>query len=175
MESSSDTVRGAAAVAMEFPATDAATGRTQLHLKNSRGYLLGKRKAKGKSQGGRVCKKGTRNDACGGEQWIPIAQGLPWTTVEQEIVLLFKCLIKPLVKENTRPIDLKLHNDVWEVELSEFDHKVSLLLTTQNNNNNCDTTFKRILTSREIFEKLQVDNGRDRIRIVVQHCLLSPN
>ncbi|KAK4852793.1 hypothetical protein QYF36_027119 [Acer negundo] len=47
MESSSDTVRGAAAVAMEFPATDAATGRTQLHLKNSRGYLLGKRKAQG--------------------------------------------------------------------------------------------------------------------------------
>ncbi|KAI9186150.1 hypothetical protein LWI28_014198 [Acer negundo] len=51
------------------------------------------------------------------KQRIPIAQGLPWTTDEPE------CLIKPLVKENTRPIDLKLHSDVLAVECTKFDHQ----------------------------------------------------
>lgn len=50
---------------------------------------------------------------------IPIAQGLPWTTDEPE------CLIKPPVKENTRPVDLKLHSDVRAVERAEFDHQVA--------------------------------------------------
>ncbi|TXG65118.1 hypothetical protein EZV62_006393 [Acer yangbiense] len=35
-----------------------------------------------------------------------------------------QCLIKPLVKENTRPIDLKLHSDVLAVECAKFDHPV---------------------------------------------------
>ncbi|KAF9683987.1 hypothetical protein SADUNF_Sadunf04G0071000 [Salix dunnii] len=50
---------------------------------------------------------------------IPIAQGLPWTTDEPE------CLIKPLVKENTRPIDLKLYSDIRAVERADFDHQLA--------------------------------------------------
>ncbi|KAK4776966.1 hypothetical protein SAY86_005654 [Trapa natans] len=50
---------------------------------------------------------------------IPIAQGLPWTTDEPE------CLIKPPVKENTRPIDLKLHSDLRAMERAEFDQQVA--------------------------------------------------
>ncbi|KAJ6290393.1 hypothetical protein OIU78_026175 [Salix suchowensis] len=50
---------------------------------------------------------------------IPVAQGLPWTTDEPE------CLIKPPVKENTRPVDLKLHSDIRAVERADFDHQVS--------------------------------------------------
>uniref|UniRef100_A0A7C9DQ81 TPX2 C-terminal domain-containing protein n=1 Tax=Opuntia streptacantha TaxID=393608 RepID=A0A7C9DQ81_OPUST len=53
------------------------------------------------------------------KQRIPIAQGLPWTTDEPE------CLIKPPVKECTKPIDLKLHSDVRAVERAEFDHEVA--------------------------------------------------
>ncbi|GAB2287724.1 hypothetical protein Dimus_022086 [Dionaea muscipula] len=56
-------------------------------------------------------------------QRIPIAQGLPWTTDEPE------CLIKPPVKESTRPIDLKLHTDVRAVERAEFDQQVAEKLT----------------------------------------------
>ncbi|XP_062210333.1 microtubule-destabilizing protein 60-like isoform X2 [Phragmites australis] len=50
---------------------------------------------------------------------IHIAQGLPWTTDEPE------CLIKPLIKERTEPIDLVLHSDVRSVERAEFDQYVS--------------------------------------------------
>ncbi|XP_010259341.1 PREDICTED: protein TPX2 [Nelumbo nucifera] len=50
---------------------------------------------------------------------IPVAQGLPWTTDEPE------CLVKPPVKENTKPIDLKLHSDVRAIERAEFDHHVA--------------------------------------------------
>ncbi|XP_022773750.1 protein WVD2-like 4 [Durio zibethinus] len=53
------------------------------------------------------------------KQRIPIAQGLPWTTDEPEI------LIKPPVKEFTRPVDLRLHSDVRAVERAEFDHQVA--------------------------------------------------
>ncbi|PPD75954.1 hypothetical protein GOBAR_DD27118 [Gossypium barbadense] len=53
------------------------------------------------------------------KQRIPIAQGLPWTTNEPEI------LIKPPVKVNTRPVDLRLHSDVRAVERAEFDHQVA--------------------------------------------------
>ncbi|XP_047165723.1 uncharacterized protein LOC124834934 [Vigna umbellata] len=49
---------------------------------------------------------------------IPIAQGLPWTTDEPE------CLLKPIVKEITRPIDLKLHSDIRAIDRAEFDQQV---------------------------------------------------
>ncbi|KAF5725398.1 caldesmon isoform X1 [Tripterygium wilfordii] len=52
-------------------------------------------------------------------QRIPIAQGLPWTTDEPE------SLIKPQVKECTRPVDLKLHSDIRAEERSEFDQQVA--------------------------------------------------
>ncbi|KAI3500699.1 hypothetical protein L1887_36523 [Cichorium endivia] len=52
------------------------------------------------------------------KQRIPIAQGLPFTTDEPE------CLVKPPVKESTKPIDLVLHSDVRAVERAEFDHHV---------------------------------------------------
>ncbi|KAM7506828.1 hypothetical protein LguiA_017281 [Lonicera macranthoides] len=51
------------------------------------------------------------------KQRIPIAQGLPWTTDEPE------CLVKPPVKESTKPIDLVLHSNVRAVERAEFDHQ----------------------------------------------------
>jgi len=50
---------------------------------------------------------------------IPIAQGLPWTTDEPE------CLIKPPVKENTKPLDVKLHTEIRAVDRAEFDHIIS--------------------------------------------------
>ncbi|KAI3835083.1 hypothetical protein MKX03_016769 [Papaver bracteatum] len=53
------------------------------------------------------------------KQRIPIAQGLPWTTDEPEH------LIKPPVKDITRPIDLKLHSDVRAVERADFDTQVA--------------------------------------------------
>ncbi|XVE68275.1 hypothetical protein DITRI_Ditri09bG0054500 [Diplodiscus trichospermus] len=53
------------------------------------------------------------------KQRIPIAQGLPWTTDEPEV------LIKPPIKEYTRPIDLRLHSDVRAVERAEFDHQLA--------------------------------------------------
>ncbi|KAI4389024.1 hypothetical protein MLD38_001292 [Melastoma candidum] len=52
------------------------------------------------------------------KQRIPIAQGLPWTTDAPE------CLLKPPVKENTRPLDLKLHTDLRALERAEFDQQV---------------------------------------------------
>ncbi|TKY65113.1 TPX2 protein [Spatholobus suberectus] len=53
------------------------------------------------------------------KQRIPVAQGLPWTTDEPE------CLVKPLVKEITRPVDLKLHSDVRALDRADFDHQVA--------------------------------------------------
>ncbi|CAA3004347.1 Hypothetical predicted protein [Olea europaea subsp. europaea] len=50
---------------------------------------------------------------------IPVAQGLPWTTDQPEF------LVKPLVKDNTRPVDLMLHSDIRAVERAEFDHQVA--------------------------------------------------
>ncbi|ESW23293.1 hypothetical protein PHAVU_004G034600 [Phaseolus vulgaris] len=50
---------------------------------------------------------------------IPIAQGLPWTTDEPE------CLLKPTVKEITRPIDLKLHSDIRAIDRAEFDQQIA--------------------------------------------------
>ncbi|KAL8172342.1 hypothetical protein V2J09_024146 [Rumex salicifolius] len=53
------------------------------------------------------------------KQRIPIAQGLPWTTDEPEI------LIKPSVKDITRPLDIKLHTDIRAVDRADFDHQVA--------------------------------------------------
>lgn len=39
-------------------------------------------------------------------------------------VTVSQCLIKPTIKECTKPIDLKLHSDVRAVERAEFDHQV---------------------------------------------------
>ncbi|KAF8042123.1 hypothetical protein BT93_A0662 [Corymbia citriodora subsp. variegata] len=50
---------------------------------------------------------------------IPIAQGLPWTTDEPE------CLIKPPVKDITRPLDLKLRSDMRAAERAEFDQQMA--------------------------------------------------
>ncbi|XP_057952907.1 microtubule-destabilizing protein 60 [Malania oleifera] len=50
---------------------------------------------------------------------IPTAQGLPWTTDEPE------CLMKPQVKECTRPLNVKLHSDVRAVERAGFDQQVA--------------------------------------------------
>ncbi|KAK4409845.1 hypothetical protein Sango_0057500 [Sesamum angolense] len=50
---------------------------------------------------------------------VPIAQGLPWTTDQPE------CLVKPPVKENTRPVDLVLHSDSRALERAEFDDQTS--------------------------------------------------
>ncbi|KAF6135180.1 hypothetical protein GIB67_035251 [Kingdonia uniflora] len=62
---------------------------------------------------------------------IPIAQGLPWTTDEPESSLVIEeCLVKPSVKEITKPIDLKLHSDIRAVERAEFDHQVSEKIST---------------------------------------------
>ncbi|CAL5376989.1 unnamed protein product [Camellia sinensis] len=53
------------------------------------------------------------------KQRIPIAQGLPLTTDEPE------CLVKPTVKEITRPVDLVLHSDVRAVKRAEFDQQLA--------------------------------------------------
>ncbi|KAL0381035.1 UNVERIFIED_CONTAM: hypothetical protein Sangu_0167800 [Sesamum angustifolium] len=53
---------------------------------------------------------------------VPIAQGLPWTTDQPE------CLVKPPVKENTRPVDLVLHSDSRALERAEFDDQVQPFL-----------------------------------------------
>ncbi|KAL0461605.1 UNVERIFIED_CONTAM: hypothetical protein Slati_0048100 [Sesamum latifolium] len=50
---------------------------------------------------------------------VPIAQGLPWTTDQPE------CVVKPPVKENTRPVDLVLHSDSRALERAEFDDQVA--------------------------------------------------
>ncbi|CAL5328846.1 unnamed protein product [Camellia sinensis] len=53
------------------------------------------------------------------KQRIPITQGLPLTTDEPE------CLVKPAVKEITRPVDLVLHSDVRAVKRAEFDQQLA--------------------------------------------------
>ncbi|GAU29151.1 hypothetical protein TSUD_275700, partial [Trifolium subterraneum] len=58
---------------------------------------------------------------------IPIAQVLPWTIYEPE------CLLKPPVKESTKPIGVKLRSDLRAISRAEFDHRVAekLSLTEQ--------------------------------------------
>lgn len=44
------------------------------------------------------------------------------------VLVASQCLVKPPVKEITRPIDLVLHSDVRAVERAEFDQQVEFLL-----------------------------------------------
>ncbi|XP_021751671.1 uncharacterized protein LOC110717320 isoform X1 [Chenopodium quinoa] len=82
------------------------------------------------------------------KQRIPIAQGLPWTTDEPE------CLIKPPIKDITRPIDLKLHSDVRAVERAEFDHQISEKLTL----------IEQYKLDRERQQKLEEEEEIRRLR-----------
>ncbi|MCO5592867.1 hypothetical protein L7F22_046871 [Adiantum nelumboides] len=50
---------------------------------------------------------------------VPLAQGLPWTTDEPEI------LLKPPVKENTIPLDIHLNSDLRAMERAEFDRFIA--------------------------------------------------
>ncbi|MCO5560357.1 hypothetical protein L7F22_013971 [Adiantum nelumboides] len=50
---------------------------------------------------------------------VPLAQGLPWTTDEPEI------LLKPPVKENTQPLDIHLNSDLRAMERAEFDRFIA--------------------------------------------------
>ena len=39
-------------------------------------------------------------------------------------IYILQCLVKPTVKEITRPVDLVLHSDVRAVKRAEFDQQV---------------------------------------------------
>ncbi|XP_031257646.1 uncharacterized protein LOC116115649 isoform X3 [Pistacia vera] len=80
---------------------------------------------------------------------IPIAQGLPWTTDEPE-----QCLIKPPVKENTRPTDLKLHSDLRAMERAEFDHQVAEKMSL----------IEQYKMERERLQKLEEEEEIKRLR-----------
>ncbi|KAL7100994.1 hypothetical protein ACP275_08G029400 [Erythranthe tilingii] len=82
---------------------------------------------------------------------IPIAQGLPWTTDEPE------CLVKPQVKENTRPVDLVLYSDMRAVERSEFDHQVAMKMNL----------IKQYRMERERQQKLAEEEEIKRLRKVL--------
>ncbi|XP_076930751.1 microtubule-destabilizing protein 60-like [Bidens hawaiensis] len=82
------------------------------------------------------------------KQRIPIAQGLPFTTDEPE------CLVKPPVKEVTRPIDLVLHSDVRAVERAEFDHQVQEKISF----------IEQYRLERERLQKLEEEEELRRLR-----------
>ncbi|XP_076903221.1 microtubule-destabilizing protein 60-like [Bidens hawaiensis] len=82
------------------------------------------------------------------KQRIPIAQGLPFTTDEPE------CLVKPPVKEITRPIDLVLHSDVRAVERAEFDHQVQEKLSF----------IEQYRLEKERLQKLEEEEELRRLR-----------
>ncbi|KGN52502.1 uncharacterized protein LOC101204950 [Cucumis sativus] len=82
------------------------------------------------------------------KQRIPIAQGLPWTTDEPE------CVVKPPVKEITRPVDLVLHSDVRAVERAEFDHQVAEKLSV----------IEQYKMEREKQEKMAEEEELKRLR-----------
>ncbi|XP_027358857.1 protein TPX2 [Abrus precatorius] len=79
---------------------------------------------------------------------IPIAQGLPWTTDEPE------CLLKPPVKEITRPIDLRLHSDVRAIDRAEFDHQVAAKLNM----------IEQLKSERERQQKMAEEEEVKRLR-----------
>ncbi|CAL0317171.1 unnamed protein product [Lupinus luteus] len=79
---------------------------------------------------------------------IPVAQGLPWTTDKPE------CLVKPSVKEGTKPIDLKLHSDVRAVDRAEFDHQVAEKMSL----------MEQYRLEREKQQKLEEDEEIRRLR-----------
>ncbi|KAK9067192.1 hypothetical protein SSX86_014517 [Deinandra increscens subsp. villosa] len=82
------------------------------------------------------------------KQRIPIAQALPLTTDEPE------CLVKPPVKESTKPVDLVLHSDVRAVERAEFDHQVHEKLS-------CIEQYR---LERERLQKLEEEEELRRLR-----------
>ncbi|KAL8251211.1 hypothetical protein R6Q59_034904 [Mikania micrantha] len=82
------------------------------------------------------------------KQRIRIAQGLPWTTDEPE------CLVKPPVKESTKPIDLVLHSDVRAVERAEFDNQVQEKLSL----------MEQYRLERERLQKLEEEEELRRLR-----------
>ncbi|KAL3844615.1 hypothetical protein ACJIZ3_002018 [Penstemon smallii] len=79
---------------------------------------------------------------------IPLAQALPLTTDEPE------CLVKPPVKEITRPIDLVLHSDTRAVERSEFDQQVAEKINL----------IRQYRMERERRQKLEEDEEIRRLR-----------
>ncbi|KAI3726149.1 hypothetical protein L1987_65946 [Smallanthus sonchifolius] len=82
------------------------------------------------------------------KQRIPIAQGLPWTTDEPE------CLVKPPVKEITKPVDLVLHSDVRAVERAEFDNQVQEKLSL----------MEQYRLERERLQKMEEEEELRRLR-----------
>lgn len=82
------------------------------------------------------------------KQRIPIAQGLPLTTDEPE------CLVKPPVKESTKPVDLVLHSDVRAVERAEFDQQVQEKLSY----------IEQYKLDRERQQKLEEEEELKRLR-----------
>ncbi|KAL2335455.1 hypothetical protein Fmac_016668 [Flemingia macrophylla] len=79
---------------------------------------------------------------------IPIAQGLPWTTDEPE------CLLKPTVKESTKPIDLKLHSDIRAIDRAEFDQQVAEKMNF----------IEQLKLERERQQKLEEEEEIKRLR-----------
>ncbi|CAN1311102.1 Microtubule-destabilizing protein 60 [Linum perenne] len=79
---------------------------------------------------------------------IPIAQGLPLTTDEPEH------LIKPPVKESTKPIDLTLHSDVRAEERAEFNQQVLEKLSL----------YEKYKMERERLQKLAEEEEVRRLR-----------
>lgn len=57
--------------------------------------------------------------------------------------LFWQCLVKPSVKEITRPLDLVLHSDIRAVERAEFDHQAGFLFLL-----NCPSSFNYISQGR---------------------------
>ncbi|KAJ4950619.1 hypothetical protein NE237_027451 [Protea cynaroides] len=96
---------------------DSSQGRTSEEVGGRRSR--GKQNERGRSKEEEFLKKVQEMIMEEERQRIPIAQGLPWTTDEPE------CLVKPLVKESTNPIDLWLYSDLRAVECAEFDHHLA--------------------------------------------------
>ncbi|XP_020222410.1 protein TPX2 [Cajanus cajan] len=78
----------------------------------------------------------------------PYIQGLPWTTDEPE------CLLKPSVKESTRPIDLKLHSDIRAIDRAEFDQQVAEKMNF----------IEQLKLERERQQKLEEEEEIKRLR-----------
>lgn len=82
------------------------------------------------------------------KQRIPIAQGLPWTTDEPEN------LVKPVTKEITRPMDLKLHSELRAIDRADFDHQVAEKFTF----------IEQFKMERERQQKLEEEEEVRRLR-----------
>lgn len=53
------------------------------------------------------------------KQRVPLARSLPWTTYEP------RRMVKPPIKQGTRPTDLVLHSDIRAKKRAKFDHQVA--------------------------------------------------